>query len=156
MTPDEIRRSWDDDDTPRSHFPTAPFTQPRADRDAELVAYDQLSRENVELRAEVKRLRADKAEFERWRYQWVIDMEATVASCAQADDEAMAAEARLDALVAAAATAVKAWDDFATCEPCPDCLRSGVGLVDFDSDERMDQATDALRAVLDKHAGEQP
>jgi hypothetical protein len=56
MTPDEIRRSWDDDDTPRSHFPTPPFTQPRANRDAELVAYDQLSRENVEQRAEVERL----------------------------------------------------------------------------------------------------
>lgn len=44
MSPDQIRRSWDDDDTPRSVFP-----EPLAER---------LTRENKELRAEVERLRA--------------------------------------------------------------------------------------------------
>jgi hypothetical protein len=43
VTPDEIRRSWDDDDTPRSVFP-----EPLAER---------LTRENKELRAEVEGLR---------------------------------------------------------------------------------------------------
>ena len=44
MTPDQIRRSWDDDDTPRSVFP-----EPLAER---------LTRENKELRAALVRVRA--------------------------------------------------------------------------------------------------
>ena len=45
MTPDQIRRSWDDDDTPRSVFP-----EPLAER---------LTRENKELRARSYALMAD-------------------------------------------------------------------------------------------------
>jgi hypothetical protein len=82
MSPDEIRRSWDDDDTPRSAFP-----EPLAER---------LTRENKELRAEVERLGA-ALRFEL--------------------------------------------DDI--------CL-NGEGA--FEAHDRRDR----LRAVLDKHAGEQP
>ena len=115
MTPDEIRRSWDDDDTPRSVFP-----EPLAER---------LTREN-------KELRADKAEFERWRDQWIIDMESTVASCARAEDEAMAAEARLEALVAD--------------------LRGLAGDWNRLMGWPRNVGAPALAFVLDKHAGEQP
>jgi predicted RNase H-like nuclease (RuvC/YqgF family) len=56
MTPDEIRRSWDDDDTPRSVFP-----EPLAER---------LTRENKELRAEIERLRGEVAEAKAARERW--------------------------------------------------------------------------------------
>lgn len=55
MTPDQIRRSWDDDDTPRSVFP-----EPLAER---------LTRENKALRAEVERLRESE------RTAWAVHRE---------------------------------------------------------------------------------
>lgn len=58
------------------------------------------------------------------------------------------------ARVSLAALAVaEAWDDHASSEPCADCLRSGVALMTFDDDERIDNAVEVLRAAL---AGEQP
>jgi hypothetical protein len=82
MTPDEIRRSWDDDDTPRSVFP-----EPLAER---------LTRENKELRAENGRLRDELGQ--------IADV------LAARNREIAAAEARLDALVADLRGLADEWD----------------------------------------------
>jgi hypothetical protein len=215
VTPDQIRRSWDDDDTPRSHFPTAPFTQPRANRDAELVAYDQLSRENVELWAEVERLRAAELDAAAHRHcleaiaaspapeattsegiYWLTEKLANARRDTWADiaatlnDRAVmweqegrrmlaeeckgmanacrtyaegvgvpaidslrrkrrAAEARLDALVADLRWLADDMDERG---------RPGASDSPMDAQSRRQVREDVkrLRAVLDKHAGEQP
>jgi hypothetical protein len=153
MTPDEIRRSWDDDDTPRSHFPTAPFTQPRADRDAELVAYDQLSRENVELWAEVERLTSPAcSECGGLPVTCAAAPVKCCPDCSGPTHQALVAgrrEARLDALVA----------DLRGLADKPVNRDDVVRLVPpLSVNGRADTyvSQHALRAVLDKHAGEQP
>jgi Tfp pilus assembly protein FimV len=119
MTPDEIRRSWDDDDTPRSVFP-----EPLAER---------LTRENKELQAEVERLRDELGQ--------IADV------LAARNREIAAAEARMDALVADLcglhakgfpSTSDEVWGTNAECETCGTAWPCET------------------RAVLDKHAGEQP
>ena len=106
MTPDQIRRSWDDDEAPRSVFP-----EPLAER---------LTRENKELRAEVERLRAD----------------------VKALAEQVADAGRRD-------RAVRALIDEA------ELRRPLAHSQDGTPFPALIAATD-LRAVLDKHAGEQP
>lgn len=91
MSPGEIRRSWDDDDTPRSVFP-----EPLAER---------LTRENKELRAEVERWTGDDTERPDWD-----DKVAAARALEFEADRADAAEARLDALVADLRSATE-WRD---------------------------------------------
>jgi hypothetical protein len=125
MTPDEIRRSWDDDDTPRSVFP-----EPLAER---------LTRENKELRAENERLR------DLYRDASVrLDEQRSMTDAAETKldavrltrdyfgEQAVANGEQLDALVA--------------------------DLHELANDPKVYAGSirDRLRAVLDKHAGEQP
>jgi hypothetical protein len=103
MSPEEIRRSWDDDDTPRSVFP-----EPLAER---------LTRENKELRAALVRVRALGDAFAddgitrhggniAWHIEEAIANEkgdfpdAADQRIASQRDRAENAEARLHALVA--------------------------------------------------------
>ena len=150
MTPDEIRRSWDDDDTPRSVFP-----EPLAER---------LTRENKELRAEVERLRevlvrvralgdafADDGVTRHggniaWHIEEVIANEkgdfpdAADQRIASQRERAESAEARLRALEAD----LRAYAD----------QREAYGRRG--RTVHSARIASDLRAVLDKHAGEQP
>jgi hypothetical protein len=118
MTPDQIRRSWDDDDTPRSVFP-----EPLAER---------LTRENKELREEIERLRGIRDSALAAWHEAASDRD-----FATLDSES--AEARLDALVADLRGLADGWD------------AQGPHTWMWTSN-----AVDMVRAVLDKHAGEQP
>lgn len=126
MSPDEIRRSWDDDDTPRSVFP-----EPLAER---------LTRENKELRAEVERLTS-----ERDRAREDCGFEKGLKESIRGElgvfiDLKQKAEARLDALVA----------DLRGLADKPS--QPGRWVLPDDEDAPGEWVTD-LRAVLDKHAG---
>lgn len=130
MTPDAIRRSWDDDDTPRSVFP-----EPLAER---------LTRENKELRAEVERLTGEVDEDAADRANDLLRLRLVEAmhehSAESARDfwrRAESAEARLDALVA-------------------DLRGLAETFERWPSSPSLSVAARHLRAVLDKHAGGHP
>lgn len=134
MTPDQIRRSWDDDDTPRSVFP-----EPLAER---------LTRENKELRAEIERLRTAAERCGEAHHVALNQLECPV--CGNGEDgccvcqqmiRAESAEARLNALVADLEAAI---------------ADKGKLHSTWDKRSEMVVPVDDLRAVLDKHAGEQP
>jgi hypothetical protein len=95
--------------------------------------------EDAEARVERLNAALDRARMERAQAE---DAETVMASRAEA------AEAKVAKVEPAAAAVIRAWDESVSYEPCADCLRSGVALLTFDSDNAMDDATDALRAAL--------
>jgi hypothetical protein len=141
MSPDQIRRSWDDDDTPRSVFP-----EPLAER---------LTRENKELRAALVRVRALGDAFAddgitrhggniAWHIEEAIANEkgdfpdAADQRIASQRERAEAAESRLDALVTDLRGIEDEWGSWS------------IGIVPAAT------AAKTIRNLLDKHAGEQP
>ena len=134
MTPDQIRRSWDDDDTPRSVFP-----EPLAER---------LTRENKELRAEVERWRKDwqGALDDARRYKSALG--ALVSDLrGLADELARGGPAAADA----AMTHEPRWAT-GQCK-CGTPLGDGIDFHWHLANQSVGAAGRFLRARLDKHAG---